>query len=276
MRLVGFVLLSIVLMTVDHRQQHLEAVRSVLSSLVYPLQYVVNLPVAMTHSLSDSLVTRSKLLRENERLREEHLMLNSRLQRFVILEEENRRLRELLESSLELNERVLVAELIEVDLEPFRRQIVINKGRKVGAYDGQPIVDAGGIMGQIIHVNPFSSTVLLITDPTHALPVQVNRNGLRAIAVGTGRDGVLSLEHLPTNADIHEGDLIVSSGLGHRFPRGYPVGTISRIDFVPGEPFATVAVTPSANLGKSREVLLVWPYENLEEQNNNEEVAVVE
>ncbi len=261
-------------MTVDHKQNHLEAVRSVLSTLVYPIQYVVNLPVAGAHSLSDSLVTRKKLLEENSRLNEEHLRLHSRLQRFAILEEENKRLRELLESSMELNERVLVAELIEVDLEPFRRQIVINKGRNQGAYDGQPIVDAGGIMGQIIHVGPFSSTVLLITDPTHALPVQVNRNGLRAIAVGTGQDGVLSLEHLPTNADIHEGDLIVSSGLGHRFPRGYPVGTISEINFVPGEPFARVAVSPSANLGKSREVLLVWPYEDVQQDLKSEEVAV--
>ena len=267
--------LSIILMTVDHRQQHLENVRSVLSTLVYPIQYVVNLPVAATHWLSASFVTRSKLLEENERLNQEQLKLNSRLQRFAVLEQENKRLRELLESSVELGERVLVAQLIEVNLEPHRRQIVINKGRNQGTYDGQPIVDAGGIMGQVIHVGPFSSTVLLITDPTHALPVQINRNGLRAIAVGTGQDAILSLENLPTNADIHKGDLIVSSGLGNRFPRGYPVGTISEINFVPGEPFARVSVLPSANLGKSREVLLVWPQDQIQKQEVNE-VAVQE
>ena len=262
-------------MTVDHRQNHLESLRSILSTLVYPIQYVVNLPLAATRWMSESIVTRQKLMDENARLNEEHLKLNSRLQRFVILEEENKRLRELLESSLELSERVLVAELIEVDLEPFRRQIVINKGGNQGAYDGQPIVDAGGIMGQIIHVGPFSSTVLLITDPTHALPVQINRNGLRAIAVGTGQDGVLSLQHLPTNANMREGDLIVSSGLGLRFPRGYPVGTISEIELVPGEPFAQVSVLPSANLGKSREVLLVWPYEQLQEQKSIEDLEAI-
>lgn len=256
-------------MTVDHKQNHLESVRSVLSTLVYPLQYVVNLPVAATYWLSDTVVSRQKLMQENARLNEDHLKLNRRLQRFAILEEENKRLRELLESSIELHERVLVAELIEVDLEPFRQQIVINKGRNQGAYDGQPIVDAGGIMGQIIHVGPFSSTVLLITDSTHALPVQINRNGLRAIAVGTGQNGALALEHLPTNADIREGDLIVSSGLGHHFPRGYPVGTISEIALVPGEPFAQVSVLPSANLGKSREVLLVWPYEQVDIEKTN-------
>ncbi len=262
-----------VLMTVDHKKNHLESVRSILSTVVYPLQYIVNLPVAATHWLSESVVTRQKLMDENARLNDEQLKLNSRLQRFAILEEENRRLRELLESSMELKERVLVAELIEVDLTPHRQQIVINKGLNQGAYDGQPIVDAGGIMGQIIHLGPFSSTVLLITDPTHALPVQVNRNGLRAIAVGRGQNGALSLQHLPTNADIREGDLIVSSGLGNRFPRGYPVGTISEIALVPGEAFAEVSVLPSANLGQSREVLLVWPYELLETQKNNEELA---
>jgi len=261
-------------MSIDHRQNHLESVRSVLSTVVYPLQYIVNLPVAGTHWLSETLVTRKKLLQENARLKEEQLMLNSRLQRFAVLEEENRRLRELLESSMQLSERVLVAELIEVDLEPFRQQIVINKGRNHGAYNGQPIVDAGGIMGQIIHVGPFSSTVLLITDPTHAIPVQVNRNGVRAIAVGTGRNDVLSLEHLPTNADVYEGDLVVSSGLGHRFPRGYPVGTVAEVDFVPGEPFARISVTPSANLGKSREVLLVWPYNQAQRDAAKEEVVV--
>ncbi len=260
-------------MTVDHKQNHLESVRSILSTLVYPLQYVVNIPVAATHWFSDNVVTRKELLEENARLNEEHLKLNSRLQRFTILEEENKRLRELLESSLELSERVLVADLIDVDLGPFRRQIIINKGLNQGAYDGQPIVDASGIMGQIIHVGPFSSTVLLITDPTHALPVQINRNGLRAIAVGTGQDSVLSLEHLPTNADIREGDLIVSSGLGHHFPRGYPVGTISKIALVPGDPFSRVSVQPSANLGKSREVLLVWPFEQSGEKKPDDDLV---
>ena len=212
-------------MTVDHKQNHLESVRSVLSTLVYPLQYVVNLPVAATHWFSDNVVTRQELLEENARLNEEHLKLNSRLQRFTILEDENKRLRELLESSIELSERVLVAGLIDVDLEPFRQQIIINKGRNQGAYDGQPIVDAGGIMGQIIHVGPFSSTVLF------------------------------------------------SSGLGHRFPRGYPVGTISEIVLVPGDPFSRVSVLPSANPGKSREVLLVWPYEQVQEEKPAEELA---
>ena len=261
-------------MVVDYHQGHLKVVRSALSTLVYPLQYVVNLPVEATEWLSNSFVTHKNLLQDNERLKEEHLLLSSKLQRYEILEEENRRLRELLESSFRLNDKVLVAELIAVELQSFRRQIVINKGKREGAYDGQPIVDASGIMGQIVHVGPFSSTVLLITDTNHALPVQVNRNGLRAIAVGSGRDDMLYLEHLPNNSDIRVGDLIISSGLGRRFPPGYPVGQIEKITLDPGESFAKVMIKPSAQLSQSREVLMVWPYEHINViHNENSEVA---
>jgi len=150
---------------------------------------------------------------------------------------------------------------------------VINKGQREGAYYGQPVVDADGVMGQIIHVGPFSSTVLLITDPSHALPVQINRNGLRAIAVGTGLDSILLLENLPTNADIRKGDLVVSSGLGHRFPQGYPVGVVEDIQLEPAEPFAKVVVTPSAHPGQSREVLLVWPFDSTDSTVQSSEVA---
>jgi rod shape-determining protein MreC len=245
-------LASIILMTVDHRQSHLEKVRSALSVVVYPLQYLVNTPVMVTRWAKDSFVTHESLLSENERLRKEQLLLSSKLQKFEILETENERLRRLLESSF-------IAELLAVDMQPFRHTVVINKGKREGAYDGQPIVDANGIMGQIVHVGPFSSTVLLITDPTHAIPVQINRNGLRAIAVGTGLTHSLQLEYLPNNADIQEGDLIVSSGLGSRFPAGYPVGVVKEITLDPAEPFAKVNVLPSAKMEQSREVLMVWP-----------------
>jgi rod shape-determining protein MreC len=247
------------MMTIDHRHSHLETVRSALSVFIYPVQYVVNMPVTFTRWAKDSLATHNFLVEENERLRKERLVLNSRLQKFEVLESENERLRKLLESSFKLSDRVVIAELLAVDMQPFRHTVVINKGRREGAYNGQPIVDANGIMGQIVHVGPFSSTVLLITDPTHAIPVQINRNGLRAIAVGTGQSQSLQLEHLPNNADIQTGDLIVSSGLGSRFPSGYPVGIVTDIKLDPAEPFAKVKVSPSARLDQSREVLLVWP-----------------
>ncbi len=252
-------MISIALMVVDHHQGHLRIFRSALSTLVYPLQYLVSFPIESAERVKNSFVTHWRLFEDNKRLRQEKLLLNSKLQRYEILVAENRRLRELLESSFQLNDKVLIAELLSVELQSFRRQVVINKGKQAGAYVGQPVIDASGIMGQIINVGAFSSTVLLITDASHALPVQVNRNGLRAVAAGSGQNDMLFLEHLPNNADIHVGDLIISSGLGRRFPAGYPVGQIEKIALKPGEPFARVVVKPSARLRQNREVLMVWP-----------------
>ena len=252
-------LASIALMVADHKNSHLEILRSSISTLVYPLQYTAGLAADLPRKVSAMMVSRQALMNENERLRDEQLHMYSKLQRIATLEDENRRLRDLLESSVEFYERVLVAELVGVELEPFRQQIVINKGLTHGVFNGQPVVDSGGIMGQIIHVSPFSSTVLLITDPTHSIPVLVNRNGLRSVAAGLGQDNVVSLEHIPVNADIKEGDLIVSSGLGRKFPSGYPVGTVSSITRVPGELFSNVLISPSAKFGVTREALLLWP-----------------
>ena len=259
MRIVAFILASLIMMTVDHRQGHLEKVRSALSVFVDPLQYIANLPVTVTNWVSEALTTRAMLMEEIAWLRDEQLTLSSKIQKYEILQAENERLRKMLQSSKKFDERVLIAELLAVDLQPFRHQIVINKGQREGVYDGQPIVDANGVMGQIVHVGPFSSTVLLLTDPTHAIPVQINRNGLRSIAVGTGQRHILQLEHLSNNVDIREGDLVVSSGLGSRFPSGYPVGIVHNISRVLGEPFVQVTIIPSAQLEKNREVLLVWP-----------------
>lgn len=260
-------------MNVDHRQSHLDEIRSALLLVVYPVQYLVDLPIDIASWSSEHLVSRQVLIEENQRMREQQLMLEARLQRFAVLEAENHRLRELLESSLKLEQKVLVAELLAVELQPFRRQIVIDKGRRQGAYSGQPIADARGIMGQITHVGQFSSTVLLITDPSHALPVEVNRNGVRAIAIGAGESNMLRLEHVPTNADIKEGDLLVSSGLDGRFPRGYPVGLVSRIRLEAGESFAQISVMPTARLEQSREVLMIWPYKPAEQLHEIQEYA---
>ncbi len=259
MRLVAALLASAVLMTLDHRLGYLEAVRSALSVVVYPVQYLVNLPVAGTRWVDESLVARRTLLRENARLREENLLLQSRFQRYAALEAENDRLRRLLESSLQAGDRVLVAELLATNPEPSTHEIVINKGSNAGVFAGQPVVDASGVMGQVVHVGPLTSTAMLITDAAHALPVEVNRSGLRAIAGGTGVDDVIELAYVPTNADIREGDLIVTSGIGGRFPRGYPVAEVRRVEIAPGQSFARVLARPTARLTQSHEVLLVWP-----------------
>lgn len=246
-------------MTVDHRAQHLESVRAVLSTVVYPVQYAVDLPIQAGRWLGDHLASQQTLLEQNERLRQQQLIVQSKLEKFAELEAENRRLRSLLDSSVHVAERVLIAELMAVDQDPYSRRIVLNKGTRDGVRSGQSLIDANGVLGQVVHTAPFSSTALLITDPSHALPVQINRSGLRSIAVGTGSVNLLELLHIPNNADVRVGDLLITSGLGGRFPPGYPVGRIVSVERDSGRPFAQVTAQPSAKLERNREVLLVLP-----------------
>jgi rod shape-determining protein MreC len=253
-----FVIVSLVLMTVDHRQHHLESVRSALSLVLSPLQYLLTVPAGVGHWLCESVTSRETLEEQNAELRSKELLQSARLQKMAALEAENERLRSLLDSSVKVGEHVLVAELLEVDFDPFSQDIVINKGSQQGVVVGQPIVDAEGVMGQVVHVAPYTSTAMLITDPSHAIPVADNRNGLRAIAMGTGSADRLDIPHLPLNADIKEGDLLVTSGLGGRFPPGYPVAIVEKVERNPGQAFSDVTARPTAHLEQSREVLLVW------------------
>lgn len=245
-------------MTLDHKQQHLKTVRTVLAVVVSPIQYLVNLPVDMALWFSEGLSSRQTLLEENASLRSQHLLLQARVQKNIALETENRRLRELLGSSLKVTDRVLIAELYAIDLDPYKHLVRINKNSTHQVYVDQPVLDAYGVMGQVIEVNPLYSSARLITDPSHLIPVQVNRNGLRTIAVGTGKIYQLELPYLPNNADILKGDLLVTSGLGQIYPAGYPVAKVEKIIRNPGQPFATIIATPTAHLDRSREVLLVW------------------
>ncbi|MGH8581717.1 MAG: rod shape-determining protein MreC [Gammaproteobacteria bacterium] len=257
--LIGLITVSLALMTADHRYKRVEPLRSALSFLVYPLQYLVNIPERVVVSIRETVLTHEALIEDNQDLREQNLMLKSHSQRFAALEAENMRLRELLESSMRVGDRVAVADVVRVDLEAPMSRVVLDKGSQEGVYRGQPVIDAEGIMGQVIHVNPVSCSALLITDSSHALAVQLNRSGLRAIAAGRGAGNDLELLHVPINADIKPGDLIVSSGLDGRFPAGYPVGKVANIALDPGEPFAKIKAVASAKLGEAREVLLVWP-----------------
>lgn len=253
--------LSILLMVVDHREQHLDAVRKAISATVYPLRVVVDAPVSAWRWLQSTTAERNELLLENSRLNAERLLTHARLQRYAALEAENARLRAMLEATSRVTDRVRVAEIMSVSSNPYRHAIVIDKGQQDDVYDGQALIDADGVVGQVIEAGILSSQALLISDPDHALPVEVNRNGLRTIAFGTGEYDRLELQYLPNNADIEVGDLLVTSGLGGTFPAGYPVGIVEAVERLPQEPFARVAARPAAALNQVREIMLIWPTE---------------
>ncbi|GMR00675.1 MAG: rod shape-determining protein MreC [Gammaproteobacteria bacterium] len=257
-RMTVLVIASITLMTVDHRWHSVDLVRSALSSVIYPLQYTIDLPIQLYYWADESLGSRQVLLEKNREFEARHLENRVQLQKLDIIEKENDRLRKLLGAIPKTTERLLIAEIINVDVDPYRQLILLNKGSSSDVYQGQPIIDAMGIMGQIVHVGPMSSTAMLITDASHAIPVQVNRTGLRAIAFGSGKIDQLNLLHLPHSVDIKVGDLLITSGLGGTFPPNFPVAIVSKVEHPAGEPFSLIEAKPHAQLDKSREVLLVW------------------
>ena len=264
--------LSILLLVVDHRNNHLDTVRKAIGATVYPLRVIVDSPVSAWQWLSDTTASHNELQLENSRLKAERLLTQARLQRFSALEAENARLRDMLEARERVRDRVRVAEIMSVSANPFRHVLVIDKGTNDGVFNGQAIIDADGVVGQVVDAGVLSSQCLLISDPGHDLPVEVNRNGLRTIARGTGEYNHLDLPFLPNNADIEPGDLLVTSGLGGAFPAGYPVAVVDSVTRIPQEPFASVTAVPAAALNQVREIMLIWSAgEDAAEQPGNAE-----
>ena len=245
-------------MTLDHRANYLETIRGGLSVVLYPLQFMVDAPMRASSWAGDTLTSRSELLQELEDLRARQLIYKAELQKLIAVETENHRLRELLQSSQRVAQKVLIAEILAADLDPFSRQVVLNKGSDHGVFRGQPILDSDGAMGQVIHVGPISSTAMLLTDANSAIPVQVLRNGLRSIAVGSADQNSLDLPYLANNADVEIGDLLVTSGLGGRFPSGYPVGRVTAVEKDMRLSYAKVVASPTARVDRVREVLLIF------------------
>ncbi len=249
--------LSIALMTLDHREHLADPVRDVVAGVVSPVRILVDAPFSLAERLSERIATRNQLIQRNRELRDQNLLSQERLQRMEALERENRRLRELLGSSKQLDTEVIVTRLLQIELDPHTHIVEIDRGSSGGAFVGQPVLDAKGVMGQVESVGPYSATVRLISDASHAIPVEVNRNGLRAIARGNGDRHRLTLANVPNNADIKEGDLLTASGLGGTFPRGYPVAKVTSVHVEAGEPFARVEAEPIADLDRSRKLMLV-------------------
>lgn len=256
-RLLLALVLGTVLMLLDQRTEQVQVIRHSVGYLTAPVHYLAHLPGAMGSWVTGQARSRSDLFDENEQLARQLLILQQRVQRLAVLEAENTRLRELLNSSSELDTGVLAAEIIGIEPDPSRQELIINKGSHDGVYRGQAVLDASGLLGQVVDVGPFTARVLLITDASHALSVQVNRNGVRAILAGTGQLGIVRLLFVPDTADIEEGDLLVSTGLDQRFPRGYPVAEVVRIEHDRSAPFARVDARPTAHIDRASHVLLV-------------------
>jgi len=258
LRCVLYSLLALALMIVDKRYDHLGSIRRLLSIVAYPVQLAVASPFEGWHWFRESVSTRDALRADKIRLEADLRLAQFRLQRYEAVEAESQRLRVLRDSTVGVTDRFVIGDLMDVDLDAFRERVLVDKGARDGVFVGQAVLDAGGVFGQVSRVGELTSEVILISDAAHAIPVQVNRNGLRTIAVGTGDVGRLKLPYLPTSADVVAGDLLVTSGLGGGFPAGYPVGTIAEVKRDPAQSLADVDVKPAAALDRSRELMFVW------------------
>jgi rod shape-determining protein MreC len=257
-RVVLLVVIAVTLLVMGRYTHWLDPVRSKLDVLAMPFYWASDIPERVSVWLDDRLLSRQEIEDENKLLRNQVRVQESRLQQMGSLVAENLRLRQLMNSSEIVQDRVLVAELIGVSPDPLVHKVIIDKGSNDGIYVGQALLDAFGLMGQVVSVTPYSAQALLITDNSHAIPVQITRNNVRTVAEGVGNLYKLRLRFVSSTMDIKEGDILVSSGLGGRFPVGYPVAQVESITFDPGEAFATVVARPAARLDRSRHVLLVF------------------
>jgi rod shape-determining protein MreC len=250
-------LLAVVLMAMDHRGQYVPRLRSMAQYAIEPVYHLVEWPVSALRNLYGQFQSRRSLRHDNKRLAQQLLSQRGALLRMQSLEEENQRLRALFEGAESQPHQYHFAELLGVELDPFSHQVMIDRGSGDGVQPGQAVIDGHGVMGQVEDVQLHFSSVRLISDPSHALPVQINRSGLRTVAFGMGEINHLNLPNIPREADVREGDLIVTSGLGLRFPGGYPVAVVTSIDRQEGLTFARVEAAPLAALDRGREVLLI-------------------
>lgn len=262
------VLLAITLMILDKRVTAISQVRAALSMPLAPLQYAVSWPIQMFDKIRDTMSTHDALVKENLDLKATQLRLKAQVQRLLAIELENNQLKALMRSSSQVQGKILIAQLLAVATDPFTNQVVLDKGSRDNVYVGQPVLDANGVMGQVIQVGPLTSRVLLINDAHSGVPVQIARNGIRAIVVGDAYSGKLRLMNIQQTADVKVGDVLITSGLGEYYPEGYPVGRVNSVVKDPGLQFATITVDPAAHLDRSRGVLLIWPPAKVAQNNN--------
>ena len=256
-RLIFMIVLSSVLMYQDYQGTYTIKLRSYLSASLYPIQYLINLPNNLQKSFYANFLNREEIISQNQRLKEENLNLKSQMQQIYRLESENKRLYELIDSKPKTENTYLFADIVSTSKILNKHQILINRGSRNGIKLGSSIVNADGIVGHVIRDQIFASEILLISDLEHAIPVEIVRTGLRSIAIGTGEFNKLRINTLPTNSNLQKDDIVITSGLGGRYPEGFPVGTITEISREVGSPFLEVEVLPFANLKTINEVWVI-------------------
>ncbi|ALD45126.1 rod shape-determining protein MreC [Serratia sp. OLHL2] len=258
LRLFLAVIAAIGLIVADSRLGTFVKIRNYMDTAVSPFYFLANGPRKVLDSVSETLATRQQLELENRALRQELLLKNSDILLLGQFKQENARLRELLGSPLRQDEHKMVTQVISTGSDPYSDQVVIDKGSDNGVYEGQPVISDKGVVGQVVAVAKVTSRVLLICDASHALPIQVLRNDIRVIAAGSGCADDLQLEHLPNNTDIRVGDVLVTSGLGGRFPEGYPVAVVSSVKVDNQRAYTVIQARPTAGLQRLRYLLLLW------------------
>lgn len=258
-KLIIFVVLSFILLINDQRNNYLSILRNSIAIAIYPLQSAVEIPSRLTDWFDLRIKSKEILIQENQNLLSQQKINSSILQRYESLEQENERLKQILNAASNLDNKVEITRIISVNVNPYRHTIVIDKGERDGVYEGQVLLGADGVIGQILHTNFLTSEAILISDSDHALPVEINRNGLRTIVLGNGSYTKLDVPYIPNNTDIEIGDLLVTSGLGGKFPSGYPVAKVDFIESDLSEQFYKVSAKPIAYLNQVREVMLLKP-----------------
>jgi rod shape-determining protein MreC len=246
-------------MTIDQKYNTLNNLRATLSNLLSPVYIIIDAPVKFGWWAKNYFVNNNILREENVRLRQSLYLQEVMLLKLKHIESENFRLRSLLQTPIKKLEKMLIGEIIAVDVDPHQRKILVNRGSHHGIYIGHAVIDSRGIIGQVVNTSLYSSTILMISDPTHYIPVQVMRNGLRTIATGAGIGQPLNVLFVVNSSDIEVGDLLVSSGLDQRYPSGYPVASVVSVIRNPTDTFSTIKAEPLADLEKIREVLFIWP-----------------
>lgn len=256
-RLSLFALLSLLLLATDARFKFLDVVRQAVSVAIYPLQRIATAPASLYDRVSEFFVTQAQLAEENTRLKQQYLVTAAALQREQALAAENARLRTLLDAQKHYDGAAIMAEILYGVRDPFTRKVIVDKGQQQGIQPGQAVVDETGVIGQVTRAYPWLAEVTLITDKDHAVPVQAVRNGLRAVLFGFGEDGSLELRYIPVNADIQNGDLLVTSGIDGIYPAGLPVAVVAKIERNTAYPFARITCTPAAGVDRNRQVLIL-------------------